>query len=101
MARRPPPVRWLLLMMGVAAPVLLAVEATHVGRLMSQISAKAACQCRYIDGGDDAFCVADDLVDFLPMSLAFSPEKRAVTSSLWGIGRATGRYVSQTGCVVE
>lgn len=100
-ARRPSPIRWALLMAGVAVPVWLAVEAADLGQLLSQTSAKAACQCRYIDGGDDAFCVADDIVDFVPMTHAFDAADSQVTASLWGIGRATGRYVPETGCVVE
>lgn len=88
-------------MVGVAAPVWLAVEAASLGQLLSQTSAKAACQCRYIDGGDDAFCMADDIVDFAPMTLAFDAGGSQVTASLWGIGSATGRFVPQTGCMVE
>lgn len=98
--------RWSFLVVGAAVPVFFAVELPRMGQLMSQISAKAACQCRYIDGGEDDFCVADDPVYFAPMTLAFDAgdrdaDDRQVTASLWGIGRATGRYVPGTGCVVE
>lgn len=84
-----------------AGLIFVGVSLPGIGRLGTEISAKATCQCRYIDGGSDAFCINDDLVHFLPLDYAYAPSKRAVTSSLFGMMSSTGRYVEGAGCEVD
>jgi hypothetical protein len=79
----------------------LAWQAPRVGQLAVDISAKWACQCRYIDGGNDASCVAEDPVGFGGTSFAFAPAERSVTVSIWGLVAATGRYEPGIGCRVR
>lgn len=84
-----------------AGLVFVGASLPRIGKLGTEISAKATCQCRYIDGGSDEFCTEDDLVHFLPLDYAFVPDERAVSSSLFGMTSSTGRYVSDFGCQVE
>jgi hypothetical protein len=84
-----------------AGLIFLLVRLPGFGQLAVDISAKWACQCRYIDGGSDAFCVAEDPVGFGPMDFDFTPADHAVTTSIWGLVDATGRYVPESGCRVE
>lgn len=70
-------------------------------RLAVDTSAKWACQCRYIDGGDDAFCVGEDPLGFGGTSFAFEPAQQQVTASISGLVQATGRYEPGNGCVVR
>jgi len=86
---------------GLAGIVFIGASLPGVGKLGTEISAKATCQCRYIDGGDDAFCIEDDLVHFLPLDYDYAPAEQAVTSSLFGMTSSTGRYVAGLGCRVE
>lgn len=84
-----------------AGLVFFCASLPWIGKLGTEISAKATCQCRYIDGGSDKFCVEDDLVHFLPLDYGFAPDEQAVTASLFGMTNSTGTYVAGLGCRVE
>ena len=88
----------LLLLAGL---VYVGVTLPQTGQLAVDISAKWACQCRYIDGGDDAFCVSEDPVGFGGMDFAFDPPAQAVTTDIWGMVSATGTYQPGQGCMVK
>lgn len=80
---------------------LLAWKLPPTAQLAVDTSAKWACQCRYIDGGDDEFCVAEDPLGLRGTDFRFEPEKRQVTTSILGLARATGRYEPGSGCMVR
>jgi hypothetical protein len=86
--------------LGVGLAYLLA-KLPETGQLAVDISAKWACQCRYIDGGSDRFCAGEDPVGFGGTRFRFSPETREVTASIWNMVRATGRYEPGAGCMVR
>ena len=86
--------------LGLAA-ALLAWKLPPTARLAVEVSAKWACQCRYMDGGDDRFCIAEDPLGFGGTGFRFEPGKRQVTASIWGIVDATGRYEPGSGCMVR
>ncbi len=79
----------------------LAWKLPSTGQLAVDVSAKWACQCRYMDGGDDSFCMAEDPLGFGGTRFSFAPDKRQVTASIWGLVSATGRYEPGQGCVVR
>ena len=81
--------------------VLLAWKLPPAARLSVEVSAKWACQCRYIDGGGDAFCATEDPLGFSGTGFRFEPEKRQATASIWGLVEATGRYEPGSGCMVR
>jgi hypothetical protein len=83
------------------AVLLAAWKLPATGRLAVEVSAKWACQCRYMDGGDDAFCVAEDPLGFGGTRFRFDPPRREVTASIWGLVEATGRYEPFQGCRVR
>ena len=70
-------------------------------RLAVDVSAKWACQCRYMDGGSDGFCAGEDPIGFGGTRFRFSPGTREVTASIWGMVEATGRYERGAGCRVR
>ncbi|MGE0667208.1 MAG: hypothetical protein AB7O49_11685 [Sphingomonadales bacterium] len=90
-----------LLLVMVVLAAFLAWELPATGQLAVDVSAKWACQCRYLDGGDDAFCVAEDPLGFGGTEFDFEPDRRQVTASIWGLVDATGRYEPGTGCTVR
>jgi hypothetical protein len=69
--------------------------------LAVDISAKWACQCRYMDGGSDGFCAAEDPIGFGGTKFRYSAETSEVTASIWGLAEATGRYEPGAGCRVR
>jgi hypothetical protein len=83
------------------AAAFLAWKLPATGQLAVDVSAKWACQCRYIDGGGDNFCAAEDPLGFGGTRFRFEPEKRQVTTSIWGLVEATGRYEPGSGCMVR
>ena len=83
------------------AVALAAWKLPAAGQLAVDTSAKWACQCRYIDGGDDKFCVAEDPLGFGDTDFRFEPDRRRVTASIWGLVDATGRYEPGSGCMVR
>lgn len=87
-----------VLVLGVA---FLAWKLPPAAQLAVDTSAKWACQCRYIDGGDDGFCVAEDPLGFGGTDFRFEPDKRQVTASIWSLVDATGRYEPGSGCMVR
>jgi hypothetical protein len=68
--------------------------------LLVDTSAKWACQCRFIDGGDDSFCVAEDPLGLGMMSFKFSEPDRSVDTSVLGLYAANARYEAGQGCRV-
>jgi len=96
---------WRYLWRGLALAIVLGVgylgyRAPELGRLAVDISAKWACQCRYIDGGEPQFCVGEDPVPLGGITFRFDDGRQAVTTDIWGLVSATGRY-AQGGCFVE
>ncbi|MBI1182086.1 MAG: hypothetical protein GC201_16195 [Alphaproteobacteria bacterium] len=90
----------LLALLAVGAAFLL-LEAERIGGLAVDVSAKWACQCRYIDGGDDRFCAREDPIGFGGTRFRFDPGQNAATASIWGLFQATGTYRPDVGCRVE
>jgi len=84
-----------------AAVALLAWTLPPAAQLAVDTSAKWACQCRYIDGGGDKFCIGEDPLGFGGTDFRFEPDKRQVTASIWGLVEATGRYEPRSGCMVR
>ena len=80
---------------------LAAWKLPPTAQLAVDVSAKWACQCRYIDGGDDSFCVAEDPLGFGGTDFRFEPDTRQVTASIWGLASASGRYEPGSGCMVH
>ncbi len=89
-----------LVVLGLIVAVL-AWKLPPMAQLAVDTSAKWACQCRYIDGGDDKFCVSEDPLGFGGTDFRFEPESRQVTASIWGLASATGRYEPGSGCMVH
>ncbi len=89
-----------LVALGLGLAIVL-YKLPDTGRLAVQISAKWACQCRYMDGGGDDFCVAEDPVGFAGTRFDFSPATSEVTASIWGLVSATGRHEPGAGCMVR
>lgn len=69
--------------------------------LVVDISAKWACQCRFIDGGDDLFCIEEDPVGLGMMSFEFSELGQSVKIGLFGLYRSRAQYPSGQGCSVS
>jgi len=89
-----------LVVLGLGVAVL-AWKLPPAAQLAVDTSAKWACQCRYIDGGDDSFCVAEDPLGFGGTDFRFDPDEQRVTTSIWGLVDATGRYEPGSGCMVR
>ncbi|MFN3231887.1 MAG: hypothetical protein ACE363_06960 [Alphaproteobacteria bacterium] len=83
-----------------AGLVFLAFRAPSLGQLAVDISAKWACQCRYINDGEPAFCVAEDPLPFGGVEFTFDDVDRSVTADIWDQVSATGRY-RRGGCFVD
>ena len=84
-----------------AVIVYLIIKGPELARLTTQISAKWACQCRYIDGGTNEFCIEEDPTGFPGLDFSFTPGERAVTVEFFGGWPSTGTYLTGRGCMVE
>ncbi len=96
---------WSFIWRGAVLAVLIAFlylsfKAPELGQLAVDISAKWACQCRYINDGEPQFCVSEDPLPFGGVEFSFDDIDRSVTTSLLGRVDATGRY-RRGGCFVE
>ena len=91
-----------LLLIGLAGLILfVGIKGPDLAQLTTQISAKWACQCRFIDGGTDEFCVAEDPTGFPGLDFYFEPAEESVSVTFASGWASTGTYVSGRGCVVE
>ncbi|MDA0338824.1 MAG: hypothetical protein O2910_03145 [Proteobacteria bacterium] len=81
--------------------IYVGIKLPETSQLAADISAKWACQCRYIDGGDDAFCIAEDPVGFGGTDFSFDPESSSVTTDVWGAVSSTATYKPGWGCMVQ
>ena len=68
--------------------------------LLVDTSAKWACQCRFIDGGDDSFCVSEDPLGLPVTSFEFSESDRSVDTGMFGLYAAQAQYQAGQGCRV-
>ena len=88
-----------LVVLGLVVAVL-AWKLPPMAQLAVDTSAKWACQCRYIDGGDNKFCVAEDPLGFGGTDFRFEPEEKLVSASIWSVWESTASYDPGNGCVV-
>lgn len=72
----------------------------HSAALAVDVSAKWACQCRFINGGEDAFCIAEDPLGLPLMAFYFVPPEGRVRVDIFGIYVSEAAYKRGAGCMV-
>lgn len=67
----------------------------------SAYAARITCSCRYIEGRSAESCAHDIADDASMVSIAESPEEKAITGSVPLLGRATARFKPGYGCLMQ
>lgn len=84
----------------IAGLVWAAVQLHYSAALLVDVSAKWACQCRFINGGDDAFCVTEDPLGPPQMDFEFVPTEWLVRVDIFGLYESDALYRAEEGCMV-